>query len=126
MCSGMSWSWSCGSWINKYLFNQCLSPLKFESCSGEVYFDTTLCDKVCQWLATGRLFSLGSPVSCTNKTDRRVITEILLQVLLNTKTLTPECVLQEWKLFYANFSKIFSSVIWQLVVKGINPSPLLN
>jgi len=24
---GSSWSWSCGSWINNYLCNQCLSPL---------------------------------------------------------------------------------------------------
>ena len=31
--------------------------------------DTTLCDKVCQWLATGQWFSLGTPVSSTNKTD---------------------------------------------------------
>ena len=30
---------------------------------------TTLCDKVCQWLATGQWFSLGTPVSSTNKTD---------------------------------------------------------
>ena len=29
---------------------------------------TTVCDKVCQWLATGRWFSLGPPVSSTNKT----------------------------------------------------------
>jgi hypothetical protein len=28
-------------------------------------FDTTLCDKVCQWLATGRCFSKGIP----DKTD---------------------------------------------------------
>jgi hypothetical protein len=28
---------------------------------------TTLCDKVCQWLATGRWFSPGPPVSSTNK-----------------------------------------------------------
>ena len=26
-----SWSWSCGSWIYKYLCNQCLSPLKVVS-----------------------------------------------------------------------------------------------
>jgi len=39
---------------------------------------TTLCDKVCQWLATGWWFSPGSPVSSTNKTD------ILLKVVLNT------------------------------------------
>ena len=32
--------------------------------------DTTLCDKVCQWLATGRWFSPDLPVSSTNKTDR--------------------------------------------------------
>jgi hypothetical protein len=31
--------------------------------------DTTLCDKVCQWLVAGRLFSLGIPVTSTNKTD---------------------------------------------------------
>ena len=44
---------------------------------------TTLCDKVCQWLATDRWFSLGSPVSSTNKTDRHDITQILLKVALN-------------------------------------------
>jgi hypothetical protein len=42
--------------------------------------DTTLCDKVCQW------FSLGCPVSSTNKTDCYNITEILLKVALNTIT----------------------------------------
>jgi len=30
--------------------------------------DTTLCDKVCQWLATDRWFSPGPLVSFTNKT----------------------------------------------------------
>ena len=48
--------------------------------------DTTLCDKVCQWLVTGRWFS---PVSSTNKTDHHDIAEILLKVALNTITLTP-------------------------------------
>jgi hypothetical protein len=32
----------------------------------------------------GRWFSLGPPVSSTNKTDRHDITEILLKVALNT------------------------------------------
>ena len=45
---------------------------------------TTFCDKVCQWLATGRWFSPGLPVFSTNKTDRHDITEILLKVTLNT------------------------------------------
>jgi hypothetical protein len=50
--------------------------------------DITLCDKVCEWLATGRGFSLGTPVSSTNKTDRHNITDILLKVALNTIILT--------------------------------------
>ena len=33
---------------------------------GEVYSKTTLYDKVCQWLAAGLWFSLGTPVSSTN------------------------------------------------------------
>ena len=50
--------------------------------------DTTLCDKVCQWIAAGRWFSPGTTVSSTNKTDRHDIDEILLKVALNTITLT--------------------------------------
>jgi hypothetical protein len=34
-------------------------------------------------LATGQWFSPGTPVSCTNKTDRHDITGILLKVALN-------------------------------------------
>jgi hypothetical protein len=45
---------------------------------GDVYKCTTLCDKVCQWLAAGQWFSPGTPVSSTNKTDHHDITEILL------------------------------------------------
>jgi hypothetical protein len=33
---------------------------------------------------TDRWYSLGTPVSSTNKTDRHDITEILLKVALNT------------------------------------------
>ena len=47
----------------------------------------TLCDKVCQWLATGRWFSPGTPDSSSDKTDRHHITELLLKVVLNTITL---------------------------------------
>ena len=36
---------------------------EFELRSRRGVLDTTLCDKVCQWLATGRWFSLGTPVS---------------------------------------------------------------
>jgi len=47
---------------------------------------TTLCDKVCQWLATGQWFSPGLTVSFTNKTDRHGITEILLKVALKSSS----------------------------------------
>ena len=43
--------------------------------------DTTLSDKVCQWLATGRWFSPSTPVSSSNKTDATIFTEILLKTL---------------------------------------------
>ena len=76
--------WSYGSWIYNYICNQCLSPpMLWVRISIRARF-TTLCDKVCQWLATGRWLSPGLPVSSTNKTDRHDITEILLKVALNT------------------------------------------
>ena len=53
---------------------------EFEYCSG----DTTLCDKVYQWLVAGLWWSPGTPVSSTNKTSPHKITEILLKVALNT------------------------------------------
>ena len=46
--------------------------------------NTTLCDKVYQWLATVLWFSPGTQVSSTNKTNRHGINEILLKVALNT------------------------------------------
>ena len=58
--------------------------LSSEPCSWRGVLDTTLCDKVCQWLATGRWFSPSTPVSSTNKTDRHNIIEILLIIALNT------------------------------------------
>jgi hypothetical protein len=57
---------------------------EFEPRSWRGVFDATLCDTVCQWPATGRWFSPGTPVSSTNKTDRHLITEILLKVALRT------------------------------------------
>ena len=71
-----------GSWIYNYICNQCLPPLLFRiSIRARC---TTLCDKVYQWLVTGRWFSPGPSVSSTNKTDRHDITEILVKVALNT------------------------------------------
>ena len=51
-----------GSWICKYMYNQCASPLNYKRCEFESrwwrgVFDTTLCDEVCQWLLTSWWFS---------------------------------------------------------------------
>jgi hypothetical protein len=70
-----SWSWSCSSWMYYYLCNQCLSPLTLRARIPlrRGVLNESLCDKVCQWLATGRWFSLGTPVSSINKTDHHDI-----------------------------------------------------
>ena len=62
---------------------------EFEFCSWGGVLDTTLCDKVCQWLVADWWFSPGTPVSSTNKTNLHDITEILLKVAINTITLIP-------------------------------------
>jgi hypothetical protein len=65
MILGSSWSWLYGCWIYNYkmlmyLCNQCLSPLMLwvRTRSWRSVLNTTLCDKVCQWLVEGRWFSL--------------------------------------------------------------------
>ena len=86
---GPSWSWSHGCWIYNYLCNQCLSLLTLwvRLTPRRGVLDTTLCDKVCQWLAAERWFSPGALVSFMNKTDHH-ITELLLKDALNTTILT--------------------------------------
>ena len=73
-----------------HICKQCLSPLTLWVWTPlrRRVLDTTLCDKVCHWLATGQWFSLGTLVSSTNKTDRYNINEILLKVVLNIIILT--------------------------------------
>ena len=78
---GPWWPWSHGSWIYNYLCNQCLSPLIFWVWISIRARCTTLCDKVCQWLAW---FTPGTPDSSTNKTDCHDITEILFKEALST------------------------------------------
>ena len=74
------------------------------------WLDTTLCDKICQWLAAGRWFSPGTPVSSANKTDRHDITEKLLKMALNTITLTSPFLLL--LSMYWNFSNYLHALIW--------------
>jgi hypothetical protein len=65
--------------ISAYHHKSC----EFEPRSWRGVLDNT-CDKNFQWLAAGRRFSPGTPVSSTNKTDHHDIAEILLKVALNT------------------------------------------
>ena len=66
---GRRGSWSYGSWIYNYLCNQCLSPLMLwvRISLRQGVLNTTLYDKVCQLLEAVWWFSLGTPVSSTNK-----------------------------------------------------------
>ena len=92
-------------WIYNYLYNRCLSPLTLwvRIPLRQVILETTLCDKICQWLATGWWFSPGTLVSSTNKTDHHDIIEILLKLALSTITLTPFDIVMEFvKHFHQN------------------------
>ena len=62
---------------------------EFYSRSWRCVVDTTLCGQACQRLVVGRWFSLGTPVSSTNKIDHHDITEIVLKVALLTIIITP-------------------------------------
>jgi hypothetical protein len=106
---GPSWLWSYGSWIY-YLCNQCLSPMMLWVRISIRARCTTLCDKVCQWLATDRWFP---PVSSTNKTYRHDITEILLKVALNTIKQTKK---RKGKQFLLQMWHSVLSILFQIVI----------
>ena len=90
MTLGPSCLWLYGCWIYNYLCNQCLSSLTLwvRTLLMRDQLDTTLCDKVCLWLAAGQWFSLGILVSSTNITDCYNLTEMMLKMALNTTNLT--------------------------------------
>ena len=62
------------------------------------------------------LYSLDTPVSCANKTDIHVITEILLKVALNTKTQQPYFIL----IFI--YSYIFLIILFYLFIIFFQPT----
>ena len=114
-----TWPWSYSGWIYNYLCSQCLPPLKLwvRIPLSRRVLDTTLCDKVCQWLATGRWFSQGTLVSFANKTDFQNITEISLKVALNTITLTLNLTICPWNSF-THVNQIKTMIYWCL--SGLN------
>ena len=76
--------------IYNYLCNQYLSPLTLwvPIPFRRGVLDATLYDKVCQWLAADRWFSLGTPTTSINKNYRHDIAKILLKVALHVYTIT--------------------------------------
>ena len=81
---------------------------------------------ICQQLAPGALFSPGTPVSSTNKTDCHNTTKISLKVELNIITLTQIL----WDLCVSvtrviqiptSPDKNFSTILHDKVVKSLNP-----
>jgi hypothetical protein len=69
----MHGQWSYGSWIYNYLCIQCLSLLTLWVLIPirRGVLDTTLCDKVCQWLAAGQCFS--PPIKLTPRYNRNIV-----------------------------------------------------
>ena len=114
---GSSWPWSYCSWIYNYLCNQCLSPLMLWARKISIRARcTTLCDKVWQWHAAGRWFSLGSPISSANKTDRHDIAEILLKVVLNTRKPSFLIHLYRFFLYVQSFQYVTRSVVFYICI----------
>ena len=90
----------------------------FESCSWRGVLDTTLCDKVCQWLPTGRWISPGTPFTSTNTTDRHDIIEILLKMVLSTITPSPFNEYVNKRLRYTNSISLFNINHWCLTLNS--------
>jgi hypothetical protein len=72
-----------GSWIYNYLCNLWLSPLTLwvRILLRRCVLDTTLCDKVCQWLAAGLWFFFVYSVSSTNKTSLTIVINFHLNTI---------------------------------------------
>ena len=106
-----------------YLSNQCLSQLLLWVRVSIRTRCTALCDKMCKWLATGRLFSPGHPVYSTNKIDRHDIAEILfsskrlayhplfIDVSVSSKDIERICIICVNSIDFACFLD-FSIVFW--------------
>ena len=89
MKKGLSFLWSYGSWIYNYLCNQFRITTKVVS-SNPAHGDGGCTRYNIMWCSLSVpcrrsvVFSMGTPVSSSNKTDCHDINEILLKVVLNT------------------------------------------
>ena len=115
--------------INCKLVLYCLSTVKsvlfyIGQQMNRMSIDTTLCDKVWQWLATRRCFSPGTPVSSSNKADRHNMTEILLKMASNTinQQTNPSNINKTINHFHLKSPNIQMTKNYE----GGNPSPVLG
>ena len=106
-CLSSNWCW-CRRSINQQMSVIMIKTKVFlvspYSVYGVVYSIQHYGIKCDLWLAIGRWFSLGNPVSSNNKADcRHDIAEILLKVALNTITLTHPLGIGDIILFFQFF-----------------------
>ena len=110
--------------VYNYLCKQCLLPLMLWVWISIWARCTTLFDKVCQWLGTGRWFPVGPPVSSTIKTDRHDITEILLKLAWNTINQTNK----QYSIIYTSSAglTVYSSYLGLFILDSLLFSLLTN
>ena len=92
---------------------------EFKPHSWRGVLDKILCDKVCQWLATGLWMSLGTPISTT-----KVVTEIFLKVVLNTLTCNGQMMDQTFVYVVYNIKHLWV-IMWELFV-GLCPKNIYS
>ena len=70
-------------YLRIFSYTRCDKRYKYYISQWWYALNRKLCDKFCQWLAAGRLFSPCTLVFFTNEIDYHVIVEILLKMVLN-------------------------------------------
>ena len=121
-----SWSCSYGSWNCNYICYQCLPPLTLciRIPLRRGVLDSTLCDKICEWLAAGRWFSPVTAVSSSKKTERNIVESGVkrhnpnplpfysrIHRILNTLKIGKTCRVQHF--IWENMSNIWAKISWR-------------
>jgi hypothetical protein len=106
-------------WLNVNFHNHCYHDLYSTNpkLSLKILMKYHITDKVCQWLAVGRWFSPGTPVSSTNKTDHHNINEVLLKVALNTITLI-RILIHQCNITFNKYRQSFSHIVSDTFIDG--------
>ena len=113
-------------WLFSPNWYQFLSPLTLwvRTSLRRGVLDTTSCDNVFQWLAAGRWFPPGTPVSSSNKTDCHNIAEILLKVTLKTLNHKPRLLSNKYLVVFHDF--LFYNIAEILLMLALNTNQSIN